>query len=193
MRETGADGAAAVRRLVHETELAERGERSSEDRAAGAAAEREFFIDKHGKLSPMTLDQLDGREAFPSERASGNGGGAAAAAAATPELSSAAAVATGILHGFTGTGHLVGVLPALGMASAAGAAVYLSGFCGGTLIAMAAFTATVGELSVRLQRTAGPGALVHVGRVASVFAILMGVVIFVRWCTVTDVVSTPAV
>jgi nickel/cobalt transporter (NicO) family protein len=51
-------------------------------------------------------------------------------------LGPCAAIGTGILHGFTGTGHLVGVLPALSMPSAGGAAMYLGGFCCGTLVAM---------------------------------------------------------
>eukprot|EP00612_Vaucheria_litorea_P002073 CAMPEP_0171456412 /NCGR_PEP_ID=MMETSP0945-20130129/2906_1 /TAXON_ID=109269 /ORGANISM="Vaucheria litorea, Strain CCMP2940" /LENGTH=204 /DNA_ID=CAMNT_0011981825 /DNA_START=116 /DNA_END=731 /DNA_ORIENTATION=- len=67
------------------------------------------------------------------------------------ELSCMAAVSTGILHGFTGTGHLLGILPALTMPTASGASLYLFGFLTGTLVAMAGFTAVVGHLSVSLR------------------------------------------
>jgi len=56
----------------------------------------------------------------------------------------------GILHGASGSGHLLGVLPALAMPSWACASAYLVSFGVGTAIAMSAFTAVVGEASVQL-------------------------------------------
>lgn len=48
---------------------------------------------------------------------------------------------TGILHGCTGTGHLLGVMPALAMPSWLCASAYLTSFGLGTMIAMSLFTA----------------------------------------------------
>uniref|UniRef100_A0A7S4GGA4 Urease accessory protein UreH-like transmembrane domain-containing protein n=1 Tax=Eutreptiella gymnastica TaxID=73025 RepID=A0A7S4GGA4_9EUGL len=60
-----------------------------------------------------------------------------------------AMVATGIVHGCSGSGHLLGVMPALVM-SPAQATSYLVSFCWGTMAAMVLFTGGVGEVSVRL-------------------------------------------
>jgi hypothetical protein len=48
-----------------------------------------------------------------------------------------------VLHGCSGSGHLLGVMPALAMPSWACAATYLSAFGIGTMLAMSIFTATV--------------------------------------------------
>ena len=82
---------------------------------------------------------------------------------------------TGILHGCSGSGHLLGVMPALTMPSWRIATTYLVAFGLGTMIAMSIFTGIVGELSSRMStalddpRTPGRLALG-----SSVFALLMG-------------------
>ena len=58
---------------------------------------------------------------------------------------------TGILHGCTGTGHLLGVMPALAMPSWLCACAYLTSFGLGTMVAMSLFTAIVGEASAQLS------------------------------------------
>ena len=82
---------------------------------------------------------------------------------------------TGILHGCSGSGHLLGVMPALTMPTWRVAATYLVSFGLGTMAAMSLFTGVVGELSSRMSdllddpRTPGRLALA-----SSVFAVLMG-------------------
>jgi len=66
-----------------------------------------------------------------------------------------ALVYTGIFHGFSGTGHLLGVLPALTLPSWFMALVYLVAFCIGTTVAMSLFTGGVGDASVRLGEALG--------------------------------------
>merc|ERR1719199_767325 len=56
----------------------------------------------------------------------------------------------GILHGCSGSGHLLGVMPALAMPTWVCAAAYLGCFGLGTMIAMALFTGAVGEASVQM-------------------------------------------
>ena len=58
---------------------------------------------------------------------------------------------TGVLHGCTGTGHLLGVMPALAMPSWLCASAYLTSFGFGTMVAMSLFTAVVGEASAQLS------------------------------------------
>ena len=90
-------------------------------------------------------------------------------------------------------GHLLGVLPALSMSSFSGAAVYLSGFCAGTLTAMSLFTFSIGEISVRLRKRAGPDALITIGRIASCFAITVGLYMLWNWTTETIIEIPEAV
>lgn len=59
-------------------------------------------------------------------------------------------LSVGILHGASGSGHLLGVLPALAMPNWACASAYLVSFGVGTAIAMSLFTAVIGEASVQL-------------------------------------------
>jgi ABC-type nickel/cobalt efflux system permease component RcnA len=56
----------------------------------------------------------------------------------------------GALHGVAGTAHLLGVLPALALPGWSASVAYLLAFATGTIVAMAAFTAAVGETSARL-------------------------------------------
>lgn len=57
-----------------------------------------------------------------------------------------AALAVGILHGTAGGAHLVGVLPALALATRAAAAAYMVAFGLGTIAAMTLFACSVGLL-----------------------------------------------
>lgn len=56
----------------------------------------------------------------------------------------------GTLHGVAGTAHLLGVLPALALPGWSASLAYLLAFAAGTIAAMAAFTAFVGESSARM-------------------------------------------
>jgi len=86
-----------------------------------------------------------------------------------------ATLGTGILHGCSGSGHLLGVMPALAMPSWTIATTYLVMFGVGTMLAMSIFTAVVGELSSQMSdklndpRTPGRLALA-----SSLFALTMG-------------------
>ncbi|CEM39945.1 unnamed protein product [Vitrella brassicaformis CCMP3155] len=65
---------------------------------------------------------------------------------------SVATIGTGIVHGISGSGHFLGVLPALTLPSWATSAAYLVAFCLGCCVSMSAFTSIIGETSVRLRR-----------------------------------------
>ena len=82
---------------------------------------------------------------------------------------------TGILHGCSGSGHLLGVMPALAMPSWTVATTYLVMFGVGTMLAMSIFTSVVGELSSqmsdRLDDPRTPGRLAFA---SSLFALCMG-------------------
>ncbi|KAG8468430.1 hypothetical protein KFE25_013513 [Diacronema lutheri] len=86
-------------------------------------------------------------------------GMAAASAIASGEAISVAppshtsSLLTGVIHGCSGSGHLLGVLPALAMPSLRCAAAYLTMFGLGTMAAMSLFTAAVGEISVRMGQS----------------------------------------
>lgn len=53
---------------------------------------------------------------------------------------------TGIIHGFSGTGHLLGVIPALTYKDITNGMEYLSAFCVGTALSMSVFTMFVGMI-----------------------------------------------
>jgi len=88
---------------------------------------------------------------------------------------------TGILHGCSGSGHLLGVMPALTMSSWRIATTYLVSFGLGTTLAMSIFTSAVGELSLRMSETLDdprtPGRL---ALASSLFALVMGSVWTIR-------------
>ena len=82
---------------------------------------------------------------------------------------------TGILHGMTGSGHLLGVMPALAMPGWVCAGSYLGCFGLGTLLAMAAFTALVGELSCQMSaRLDDPSTPAKLAMGSSIFALCVG-------------------
>ena len=92
---------------------------------------------------------------------------------------------TGIVHGFSGSGHLLGVIPAL-LLSRSMAMVYLTAFCAGTCLAMCIFTGAIGEatfvLGQQLHRPDLPNTL---ARYSSVVTLIVGVSwILKAWVTV---------
>ena len=87
----------------------------------------------------------------------------------------ASTLATGVLHGCSGSGHLLGVMPALAMPSWACATAYLVAFGGGTMVAMSLFTALAGEASVQMgERMQQPDVPAKLALFSSAFALLMG-------------------
>ena len=80
--------------------------------------------------------------------------GAASASRKDGLLSAKAALMTGVLHGVSGSGHAVGVMPAIMLPTAARCAAYLLGFSVCTGMAMSAFTGGVG-VATRLWAAAG--------------------------------------
>ncbi len=83
-----------------------------------------------------------------------------------------AAFVAGVLHGVAGTAHLLGVLPALALPGWPAALAYLLSFAAGTIAAMAAFTAVVGQSSARLG--AGVGRLRQLAMAAGLLTMAVG-------------------
>jgi len=81
----------------------------------------------------------------------------------------------GLLHGLAGGSHLLGVLPALALPSAAAAVCYLLLFGAGTILAMAGFASLIGAAAGSL---AGKGARAYRGMMSglSACAIVVGLV-----------------
>ena len=93
------------------------------------------------------------------------------------EVGLPATLGTGILHGCSGSGHLLGVMPALAMPSWSIAATYLLMFGLGTMLAMSGFTAVVGELSSQMsERLKDPSTPGRLALASSLFALIMGTV-----------------
>ena len=89
----------------------------------------------------------------------------------------ASTLGTGILHGCSGSGHLLGVMPALAMPSWNVAATYLVSFGVGTMAAMSIFTGIVGELSSQMsERLNDPRTPGRLALASSLFALLMGTI-----------------
>ena len=85
-----------------------------------------------------------------------------------------AAFLAGTLHGVAGMAHLMGVLPALALATLAESMIYLGSFAAGSIFAMAGFAAFVGAGSAKL----GDRAPIWIKRImltASVVCILVGI------------------
>jgi len=78
----------------------------------------------------------------------------------------------GTLHGVAGTAHLLGVLPALALPGLLASSTYLLSFAAGTVAAMAAFAAFVGESSARMAR--GPALLRPLLCAASIVTVAVG-------------------
>jgi ABC-type nickel/cobalt efflux system permease component RcnA len=89
-----------------------------------------------------------------------------------------AAFVAGTFHGIAGSGHLLGVLPALALPGWVGSAIYLLAFGLGTLAAMGGFAAALGAGSARLAGGA-PGLTRGLLLGASVSTVAVGLVWFV--------------
>ncbi|KAB2878556.1 High-affinity nickel transporter [bacterium] len=63
-----------------------------------------------------------------------------------------AAFVVGIIHGFAGSSHFLGILPALALPTRMDAAIYLAAFGAGTICAMMAFASAMGIIAVRLAQ-----------------------------------------
>jgi len=70
-----------------------------------------------------------------------------------PARASLAALWIGTLHGFAGSSHVLGILPALALPSAAASLAYVIAFGLGSIAAMVAFSSALGLIAFRL--TAG--------------------------------------
>ena len=70
-----------------------------------------------------------------------------------PARASLAALWIGTLHGFAGSSHVLGILPALALPSAAASFAYVAAFGLGSIAAMIAFSSALGLVALRL--TAG--------------------------------------
>jgi hypothetical protein len=70
-----------------------------------------------------------------------------------PARPSLAALWIGTLHGFAGSSHVLGILPALALPSAAASLAYVIAFGLGSIAAMVAFSSALGLVALRL--TAG--------------------------------------
>lgn len=84
------------------------------------------------------------------------------------------AMAVGLLHGFAGTTHVFGLIPALAL-PAAFAAVYLGGYGAGNLLAMGGFAWLVGWAGARLSEWGVSAYRILLGA-ASAGAIALGAV-----------------
>jgi len=67
-----------------------------------------------------------------------------------------AALGVGIFHGLAGVSHLIAVLPTLALPSKKDAALYLSGFGIGTILAMVIFASILGHVSGRTSSSGRP-------------------------------------
>jgi len=83
-----------------------------------------------------------------------------------------ASLYVGVLHGFAGSSHFLGVLPALAFPSASASMAYVSGFVVGTLGAMTVFAAGIGYASVSLGAQRWPQRMLM--QVSSVAALSVG-------------------
>ncbi|HEX5758077.1 MAG TPA: High-affinity nickel transporter [Thermoanaerobaculia bacterium] len=93
-------------------------------------------------------------------------------AAPPPAGAARAAFSIGALHGFAGSSHLLGLLPALALPAAA-SALYVGGFALGTVAAMGAFSSLVGAAAPRAA-AAGRRAYPLLLGASSAAAVLVG-------------------
>lgn len=89
-----------------------------------------------------------------------------------PARHSLAALWIGTLHGLAGSSHLLGVLPALALPTAAASIAYVAAFGLGSIAAMVAFSSALGLVAVRLSR--GTGAYQALLATFSAVSILVG-------------------
>lgn len=92
---------------------------------------------------------------------------------AGPDRPGWAAFGVGGLHGLAGSSHILGLFPALALASRAESVAYVVAFGLGTVAAMLAFSSALGLLATRLTRFGQQGYQTLLGT-SSVVAILVG-------------------
>jgi hypothetical protein len=90
-----------------------------------------------------------------------------------PARPSLAALWIGTLHGFAGSSHLLGILPALALPSTAASLAYVIAFGLGSIAAMVAFSSALGLVAVRLT-AGGAGAYQALLATFSAVSILVG-------------------
>jgi hypothetical protein len=90
-----------------------------------------------------------------------------------PARASLAALSIGTLHGLAGSSHLLGVLPALALPSAAASLAYVVAFGLGSIAAMVAFASALGLVAVRLT-AGGTNAYQALLATASAVSIVVG-------------------
>lgn len=61
------------------------------------------------------------------------------------------AISVGLIHGFAGVSHLIGILPTLALPSTIDSVLYLSGFGIGTIFTMICFSWILGSLAQKLS------------------------------------------
>jgi len=95
---------------------------------------------------------------------------------------SLATVLTGVVHGVSGSGHLLGVLPALTLRYWWASAAYLAAFTIGCCVWMSLFTLAIGEGTVRLrQHFRRPDLPAKIAMGTSCVAIFVGFLWMVFW------------
>lgn len=92
---------------------------------------------------------------------------------ALPVRPSLAALWIGTLHGLAGSSHLLGILPALALPSAAASLAYVAAFGLGSIAAMVAFSSALGLFALRLT-AGGRGAYQVLLATFSAVSILVG-------------------
>jgi sulfite exporter TauE/SafE len=90
-----------------------------------------------------------------------------------PERASLAALWIGTLHGLAGSSHLLGILPALALPSAAASLAYVIAFGLGSIAAMVAFSSALGLAAARLTAR-GAGAYQALLATFSAISIVVG-------------------
>ena len=91
-----------------------------------------------------------------------------------PARASLAALWIGTLHGLAGSSHLLGIVPALALPSAAASAAYVIAFGLGSIAAMVAFSTALGLAAVRLTTARGAHAYQALLATASAVSIVVG-------------------
>lgn len=82
----------------------------------------------------------------------------------------------GILHGFAGFSHILGILPSLALPSAFASGLYLAGFGIGTILAMVLYSAGIGFLYNRLSARRQERFVIGIRIAAASAAVVVGVI-----------------
>ena len=85
-----------------------------------------------------------------------------------------AAFAVGVLHGFAGSSHVLGVVPALALPGLSASLGYLGGFGAGTVAAMSGFAMMAGQITAS-ARLRGPVTMRWLLSAWSTLALIVGI------------------